>query len=249
LNPRIYGYRGPGAAYDRENRGWSSGDREGLNYLIGHHLPDYWGYYVLGPWGTSGQIYGDVAVDQLGYVWTGSALGILMRFDPNFHQTTTFQLGSEIKGMAIDRYGYIWVALGSANIMMKFDSEGNQIGNPVAVGITPMGFGDMTGYEFGRRMTAVDDPVPTPGATSMLAAYPNPFNAATKISYSIAEPGRVSLSIYNLLGQRITTIEDGHREAGDHAVIWNAFGLPSGLYFARLESGNNADNLKISLVK
>jgi YVTN family beta-propeller protein len=249
LYPRVHGYRGPGAAYDQEDRGWSSGDRVGLNYLIGHRLPSYWGYYQLGSWSDSGQIYGDVAADRFGFIWTGSALGILMRFDPVSCQTITYQLGSAIKGIAIDRYRFIWVALCPQNVLAKFDSEGNQIGNPVPVGSVPLGYGDMTGYEFGRRMTSVDDDVELPKASGLISAYPNPFNNSTQISYSISEPGRVNIAIYNILGQKIAILLDGVQEVGEHALIWNAADVSSGIYLAKLESENSGNNLKIMLIK
>ncbi len=249
FDPHTRGYRGPGAAYDRDGRGWSSGDREGANYLIGHRLPGYWGYYRLGPWFSSGQIYGDVAVDDSGYVWTGSALGILMRFDPVSHQTTIFEIGSQIKGIAIDKYGYIWVALTPMNTMVKFNSEGIQVGSPVHVGQVPLGFGDMTGHEFSRRMTAVDDEETLPERLSSLAAYPNPFNTSTRISYILPEPGRVKLVIYNLLGQSVATLVGDNQTAGRHEIVWDADDLTSGVYIAAMETADGADILKIAIVK
>jgi len=75
-----------------------------------------------------------------------------------------------------------------------------------------------------------------PGDFCLNPAYPNPFNSTTTIEYGLPYPGRVSLWIYNSLGQQITTLFEGYQKTGIHSANLNANGLPSGLYFVRLES-------------
>ena len=84
----------------------------------------------------------------------------------------------------------------------------------------------------------------TPTAIS-LANYPNPFNAATTLRYSVPTPAHVRLSIYNIMGQRVATLLDEGRPAGEHLVRWsgvNDTGVPlaSGAYVAYLLVGKNA---------
>jgi len=69
---------------------------------------------------------------------------------------------------------------------------------------------------------------------SMMHTYPNPFNSSSTISFELAEPSRVTLDVYNLLGQKMVTLFDGAQDAGPHKVVWNAEGVPSGTYIARL---------------
>ncbi|MCP4581493.1 MAG: T9SS type A sorting domain-containing protein [candidate division Zixibacteria bacterium] len=93
-----------------------------------------------------------------------------------------------------------------------------------------------------------------PYAFGLLGNYPNPFNPSTMISYSLAEPGYTSITIYNLLGQKIASPLSEFNEAGLHSVIWNgcnAAGMPvaSGIYFYRLESGEHADSEKMMLLR
>jgi len=71
--------------------------------------------------------------------------------------------------------------------------------------------------------------------------YPNPFNPSTNIKYQIPSTGRVNLSIYNILGQRIATLKDEVQSVGYYNVIWdgrNDFGsqIASGVYFYRIEA-------------
>ena len=96
--------------------------------------------------------------------------------------------------------------------------------------------------------TAISNNVLMPNQTS-LQNHPNPFNAATTISYSLPEQGEVVISIYNLLGQRVTTIFEGMQEPGEHTITWDASNFPSGVYFARLEAGEHSENIKMVLLK
>ena len=72
---------------------------------------------------------------------------------------------------------------------------------------------------------------------------PNPFNPMTVVSFTLTEAGPVTLEVFNLKGQLITTLMDGHQEAGSHQVTWqgtdyNGRALPSGSYLLRLDTGH-----------
>ncbi|AXI99508.1 Por secretion system C-terminal sorting domain-containing protein [Cyclonatronum proteinivorum] len=79
--------------------------------------------------------------------------------------------------------------------------------------------------------------------------YPNPFNPATNIRFSIPETGDVSLSVYNLQGQRVATLVNSTLQAGAHQVRFDGSALSSGLYLARLSSGPETRVIKMMLVK
>ena len=66
--------------------------------------------------------------------------------------------------------------------------------------------------------------------------YPNPFNPSTTITYSITERSAVVLTIYNALGQLVSTVENGMTDAGVYEYTFNASQMPSGVYFYRLEA-------------
>ena len=79
--------------------------------------------------------------------------------------------------------------------------------------------------------------------------FPNPFNPSTEIRFSIAERGRTSLKIYNLLGEMVAALVDGLMEPGQHTATWNARGFPSGVYIYRLESGSATETRRLILLK
>jgi hypothetical protein len=62
---------------------------------------------------------------------------------------------------------------------------------------------------------------PIPLVFELRQNYPNPFNPTTIIAFSLDEPNQTLITIYNLLGRRITTLMDEYRPAGEHSVIWN----------------------------
>ena len=69
--------------------------------------------------------------------------------------------------------------------------------------------------------------------------YPNPFNPETRITYAIPERGYVTLKIYNSLGQEIKTLVNEFQKADWYSIYFNANGLASGVYFYKLQAGDN----------
>lgn len=78
--------------------------------------------------------------------------------------------------------------------------------------------------------------------------YPNPFNSSTKIKLSSPYEDYVSLKIYNILGQEITTLFSGKLFSGQYEFQWNARNLPAGIYFCRFQSRNYVRTIKIILL-
>jgi len=88
-----------------------------------------------------------------------------------------------------------------------------------------------------------------PAAYSLSQNYPNPFNPSTTISYELPSSSRVTLKIFNLLGQEIATLVDGQQDAGSHSLQWNAANVSSGVYFYRLQTENFSQTKKLMLLK
>jgi hypothetical protein len=78
--------------------------------------------------------------------------------------------------------------------------------------------------------------------------YPNPFNPATTIRFQIPQSSLVRLEIFNLFGQRVTTLVDGYRDVGEYAAVWKPE-ASSGVYFYRLEAGPFVELRKMLLIK
>lgn len=79
--------------------------------------------------------------------------------------------------------------------------------------------------------------------------YPNPFNPATKIKYAVPVDGFVNLTIYNALGEKVTTLVQQIIKAGNYEVDFNASNFASGIYFYRMEAGSFVSVKKMMLLK
>ena len=92
-------------------------------------------------------------------------------------------------------------------------------------------------------------PTAIPGKFDLSQNYPNPFNPTTTINYSVAQTGNVSLKVYNLLGQEVATLYSGVQQIGNHTAVFDGSRFASGVYFYRLEAGNNTMTKKLVLMK
>ena len=90
---------------------------------------------------------------------------------------------------------------------------------------------------------------PIPDNFGLGAAYPNPFNPTTNLSLALNQDGFVSMSVFNVRGQVVQTLVDRNMKAGYHNVAWNADGVSSGMYFVRVEMGDNMAIQKLMLLK
>jgi hypothetical protein len=82
-----------------------------------------------------------------------------------------------------------------------------------------------------------------------LSAYPNPFNPSTTISFALPEADVVRIAVFDVAGRWIQTLVNEKRGAGNHTVSFDARDLPSGVYFARMESGRFTMTKKMLLVR
>lgn len=78
---------------------------------------------------------------------------------------------------------------------------------------------------------------------------PNPFNPATTINFSLPQKAQVSLTVYNILGQQVTTLVNDELSAGEYSVTWDAAKYASGIYFYSLKTGQTRLTKKALLVK
>ena len=79
--------------------------------------------------------------------------------------------------------------------------------------------------------------------------HPNPFNAAVTLDFTLPQSGYLTISVFDVTGKEVATLFNGPLSSGAGTVTWNAENIPSGVYFARLESGGSAQTRKLLLVK
>jgi FlgD Ig-like domain len=95
----------------------------------------------------------------------------------------------------------------------------------------------------------------TPGLFFELSQnYPNPFNPSTEIKMNVKRPGTGMLAVYDLAGNKVSTLYEGYFETGVTEFSWNATGnsgqrLSSGIYFCRLQIGTEVQEIKMAILK
>ena len=101
----------------------------------------------------------------------------------------------------------------------------------------------------GSTVTAVEITESLPTEFVLNQNYPNPFNPSTTISYKLSSNGNVSLKVYDILGNEVTTLMNGFQNAGSYKISFDASRIASGVYFYKLQTSNFVQVRKMMLLK
>jgi uncharacterized surface anchored protein len=116
-------------------------------------------------------------------------------------------------------------------------------------------FSDYAGADIVVAVTSVDENTELlPERSALGQNYPNPFNAQTTISIDLQSTSNVELSVYNIVGQKITTLLNGQMTAGEHTVIWDGHDnsgheVASGIYYYKLSTDKHNETKRMTLLK
>lgn len=101
----------------------------------------------------------------------------------------------------------------------------------------------------GDATTDIEDDEKVVYEFELKSLYPNPFNPSTNIQFSLPQASDVTISVYNIIGQKVGEIVNEQLNSGAHKVEWNASNLSSGIYLIRLNAGNYNAVQKAVLLK
>jgi endo-1,4-beta-xylanase len=104
-------------------------------------------------------------------------------------------------------------------------------------------------FTTGNQIAAVKESAEISKGFLLAQNFPNPFNPATQIKYSIPQNSYVSLKVFTLLGIEVATLFEGVRQPGNYEVTFDAGKLASGIYLYRLSSNNFVETKKFILLK
>jgi hypothetical protein len=91
--------------------------------------------------------------------------------------------------------------------------------------------------------------VESPSEFQLHAAYPNPFNSSTRISFDLPQSTNIELRVFNVLGRTVEVLKSGPTAAGHHALSWDASNLASGVYFVSLKTASHTQTKKVLLLR
>jgi len=109
-------------------------------------------------------------------------------------------------------------------------------------------------YQVDIGQTSVENFESLPERFDLIGNYPNPFNASTRISFSLSKPGPASLVIYDIMGREVTTLINESLDAGNHNIIWDGMNdngnpVASGMYFYRLAQHDDVITKNMMMLK
>lgn len=167
------------------------------------------------------------AEDKSGNLWFGTWSGGLIKFDGSkwiIYNTSNSQLPNNIvMTIFIDKYDNKWIGTYGGGLAVY--------------------------RENGVIISVENDKTILPKNFELKQNYPNPFNSETTIEFSIPIQTHVGLKIFDLLGKEVATLIDSDLNAGIYKKVWNAFNLPSGIYFYKLQTNEYTEVKKLILQK
>lgn len=164
----------------------------------------------------------------------------------------------------------IFVAVKFTNATFTYPVVTDNVGPSTGGGVTYLSSNGSTWYDMGANyandvgirvrtsptlaLSVDDENTATPNSYHLSYNYPNPFNPTTTISYSLPHRSHVNISIYNIAGERVTTLIDETKPAGEHIVTWDGTdyrGMPvaTGVYFYTLKTDDYSSAKKMLLLK
>ena len=111
------------------------------------------------------------------------------------------------------------------------------------------GYPDIGAYEYTGINTDVEEEITLPAKYSLSQNYPNPFNPVTTIKYAVPKTGFVDISIYNILGQKVTTLVSDIKQAGNYTILWDSLRHASGMYIYCMRANSRVISNRMVLLK
>ncbi len=99
------------------------------------------------------------------------------------------------------------------------------------------------------NVTGVNRTNDSPKSFALLQNYPNPFNPATTIRYDVPKIGRVKIDVFDILGNKVATLVDELKPAGQYTAVFDGSRFASGVYFYRMSAGSYVSTKKLVLLK
>jgi len=251
-------------AIDDSNNKWIGCDHLGM----AKYNDKNWTIYNSGNTGLDFDRILCIMFDDSGNVWIGTEYAGLVMHDHqswyNYDDELPLIGNGLIPSIAIDAMDNKWITGWYSGLTMydginyinyTSDSSGLPHNNTTAIAIDNLnnkwigtGIGLAAFNENGIvTVGCINDLLPD--NFTLKQNYPNPFNLTTTIAFTLSKSDKISIKIYNLTGQEIETLINSYQIAGAHEIKWQPAGIPSGIYFYRLQTGAFSAAKKLILQK
>ena len=158
--------------------------------------------------------------------------GFVAHYDENGHLVRTLQIGGSgdhsIWALAFGHSGDMYLAGRSTGDFVVLDADT----------LHARGEHNLFIAKYSAMSLSSEPWVEVPSENIEASNYPNPFRSATTITYRLPAPGKVRLTVYDMLGRELAVFVDERKGAGSHSARLDASAWPSGVYLYRLEAAN-----------
>jgi hypothetical protein len=127
------------------------------------------------------------------------------------------------------------------DVMALLVSDGTLYAGTIGAGVFRRPYSEVNAVE--------PSDAPPPEVMTLDQNYPNPFNPSTTISFSLPSRAFVTLKVFDVMGRDVATVVSEEMQAGNYARQWNASGMPSGVYFYRLQAGAYSETKQLIIIK
>lgn len=208
-----------------------------------------------------------IASDSSSLVWIGTSMGGLNTYLEETNEWGFFFIpGGGVSCFVIDKHNNKWIGNGgggffkfsSDSVLTNFSPENSPMPdynvNSIAIDSNQniwiaTGGGLVVYNENG--IVGIEDPgiIELPKQFKLYQNYPNPFNPTTKITYDILKPGNIKLIVYDVTGKQVKILFNAFVQSGEYESEFNAFDLPSGVYYYSLETDQQMETRKMIYLK
>ncbi|MDP2982444.1 MAG: S8 family serine peptidase [Candidatus Latescibacter sp.] len=139
-----------------------------------------------------------------------------------------------------------------AQVMAALKASARDLGDPGPDNIYGWGLPDaLKAIDYSPTGVAIDQSgdYGKPVSFRLMNPYPNPFNAAVVIPFSLDSPEKVRINIFDIVGRLVATVWNQPATPGRHEVLWDGEGCASGVYFVRAAAGNQVEAGRVVMVK
>jgi outer membrane protein assembly factor BamB len=211
---------------------------------------------------TKGPIRSTPTISDIGNIYAANDSGEVYALDTIKNVLWRYQIASAISAPLLHYKSHLYVGTLGRQIIRLYgreDSAGvtglTKQSLAVQSSAQPMwstfqGNSQRTGMASGSGITGIKNTDhQIPNDFMLLQNYPNPFNPSTTIKYELPHDGRVSIKVFNMLGQQLLMPVDKFQNAGSYEVTFDTKSLSSGIYFYQMTAGSFVQTKKMVLMK
>jgi hypothetical protein len=195
----------------------------------------------------------DLHIDRYDWVGDSDSHGIMVESPYFAQEVRSYASGDDVQiwNISADAYNIPGDIKLSWNMINDIDSDVHLVIKGEAYNLKELTSIDVPSSSADEMMVVVGDvsSIFAPEHFALSNAYPNPFNPTTRLNLDLNNDGHVSVMVYNLVGQIVTELVNGHMSAGYHTIEWSAYDNPSGMYIVKVVTGNDVAVQKVMLMK